>query len=92
MIKNKFFPLLVASLLIPLAVNTSLNMKEVSGVQPSYEDLLLSTPCTLNDDFTYQEISRLDLNASEVMDMVLNVKALAILSSQTLPAVDMTLL
>ena len=65
-IKNNFFPLLVASLLIPLAVNTSLNMKEVSDVQPSYEDLLLSTPCTLNDDFTYQEISRLDLNASEV--------------------------
>ena len=65
-IKNNFFPLLVASLLMPLAVNTSLNLKEVSGAQPSYEELLLSTPYTLNDDFTYQEISRLDLNASEV--------------------------
>lgn len=67
MIKNKFFPLLVASLLIPLAVNTSLTMKEASGAQLSYDELLLSEPHTLNDNLSYQEISRLDLNSSEAV-------------------------
>lgn len=67
MIKNKFFPLLVTSLLIPLAVNTSLTMKEAGAAQLSYEEVTLSQPHTINDNLSYQEISKLDLNSSEVV-------------------------
>ena len=65
--KNKFLPLLVAGLLIPLAVNTSVVMKEASGTELSYDELLLAEPKTLNNYLSYQEIKRLDLNSSEMV-------------------------
>ncbi len=64
---SKFSPLLVFGLLIPLAINLSPNSKEVKGTELSYDDLLLAQPRTINGNYTYQEISRLHMDSSEIV-------------------------
>lgn len=65
--KILIFPLLISSLLTPLAVNVPLKVENTNAAELSYDEILLEQPKTINNGWLYEEVSRIDLNSSKMV-------------------------
>lgn len=59
-----FLPLLTFALLAPFTAGTQIISNASSGAESNYGDYLLAQPQTLDNNFTYDEVGRLDLNSN----------------------------